>query len=144
MIHLIENLKDRFSIRDLCKLFEVARSTIYDRRERSNKTDYKDHKFSETIIETCLDEKAYGYRRITEMVKTKGFEVDKKKVYAIMKKLGLLRKNRKKWIQTTDSNHSNQYSQILHTSCKLAIQTSYGLEILLLYRSASESLSMLR
>ena len=36
-----------------------------------------------------------------------GFKVGKKKVYNIMKKLGLLCKKKKKWLSTTDSNHAN-------------------------------------
>jgi transposase InsO family protein len=48
----------------------------------------------------------YGYRRMTAQLKREGFPVNHKRVLRIMREAGLLVKTRKRYVPTTDSQHS--------------------------------------
>lgn len=47
----------------------------------------------------------YGYRRVTEELHQRGFWVNKKRVQRLMKKHHLQRKQRRRFVRTTNSNH---------------------------------------
>jgi putative transposase len=47
----------------------------------------------------------YGYRRVTRQLRREGTRINHKVVIKLMRENGLLCKRRRKWVQTTDSNH---------------------------------------
>ncbi len=57
----------------------------------------------EEIIETFP---GYGYRRVTRQLQREGVRINHKKVFRIMRTRGLTRKPKRRWVKTTDSNHS--------------------------------------
>jgi len=60
-------------------------------------------------IETIIEElSGYGYRRVTQELHRRGKSVNHKKVHRIMKERGLLKKPKRHWIRTTDSNHGHR------------------------------------
>jgi len=83
----------------------LPRSTYYHRSKNHSGDD------SELIaqIEAIIEEfPGYGYRRVTYELHRRGIPVNHKKVLRIMRQRGLLRKIKRRWIKTTDSNHSQR------------------------------------
>jgi putative transposase len=60
-------------------------------------------------IDSIIEEfPGYGYRRVTKELHRQGKPVNHKKAYRIMKERGLLKKPKRRWIRTTDSNHGHR------------------------------------
>ena len=76
-------------MRELLKLAEIPRSTFYYHLKQSKKIDkYKEIK--EEIFSIFHENKGrYGYRRITLELRNRGFIINHKTVYSLMKILGL-------------------------------------------------------
>ncbi|HPM11714.1 IS3 family transposase [Mesotoga prima] len=88
-----------------CQLMSLPRSTYYHLSKNHSGDD------SELItqIEAIIEEfPGYGYRRVTCELHRRGIPVNHKKVLRIMRQRGLLRKTKRRWIKTTDSNHSQR------------------------------------
>ena len=57
-------------------------------------------------IEAIIEEfPGYGYRRVTRELHRQGIPVNHKRVLRIMRQRGLLRKPKRRWVRTTNSNH---------------------------------------
>ncbi len=67
-------------------------------------------------IEAIIEEfPGYGYRRVTKELHRQGISANYKKVLRIMRQRGLIRKPRRRWIRTTNSNHRYRiYPNLLH------------------------------
>jgi putative transposase len=62
-----------------------------------------------TSIEAIIEEfSGYGYRRVTRELHRWGNPVNHKKVHRIMRERGLLKKPKRRWVHTTDSNHGHR------------------------------------
>jgi putative transposase len=83
----------------------LPRSTYYHQSKNSSGDDLKLIAQLESIIE---DFPGYGYRRVTYELHRRNIPVNHKKVLLIMRQQGLLRKTKRCWIRTTDSNHSQR------------------------------------
>jgi transposase InsO family protein len=60
-------------------------------------------------IESIIEEfPGYGYRRVTRELHRQDMPVNHKKILRIMRQRGLLRKTKRRWIKTTDSNHGHR------------------------------------
>lgn len=59
----------------------------------------------EAIIEAFP---GYGYRRVTRELHRQGKPDNHKKVHRIMRERGLLKKPKRRWVRTTDSNHNHR------------------------------------
>jgi len=60
-------------------------------------------------IEAIIEEfSGYGYRRVTRELHRRGNPVNHKKVHRIMRERGLLKKPKRRWTRTTDSNHGHR------------------------------------
>lgn len=58
-------------------------------------------------IEEIIEEfPGYGYRRVTRQLQREGLRINHKRVLRIMRTRGLTRKPKRRWVKTTDSNHS--------------------------------------
>jgi transposase InsO family protein len=53
----------------------------------------------------CLEFPRYGYRRVTAQLKREHFPVNHKRVLRLMRESDLLCRVKRRWINTTDSNH---------------------------------------
>jgi putative transposase len=83
----------------------LPRSTYYHQSKNNSGDD------SELIarIEAIIEEfPGYGYRRVTYELHRRGIPLNHKKVLRIMRQRGLLRKTKRRWIKTMDSNHSQR------------------------------------
>ena len=60
-------------------------------------------------IEAIIEEfSGYGYRRVTQELHRREKPVNHKRVYRIMKERGLLKRPKRRWVRTTDSNHGHR------------------------------------
>ncbi len=80
-------------------------STYYHKLKNGSEDDREIIAHIEAIIEEFP---GYGYRRVTRELHRRGIPVNHKKVLRIMRQRGLLRKTKRRWIKTTDSNHSQR------------------------------------
>jgi putative transposase len=92
---VVDELRHRHSVKDLCKFLGVSRSGYYRYLARKNKLG-KDKEFEEKILYIYrLRNKTYGYRRIqAELMRLYGLRVNHKKVLRIMQKLGIASEKR--------------------------------------------------
>jgi putative transposase len=82
----------------------MSRSTYYHKPKAE--TDDQD---LITCIEAIIEEfSGYGYRRVTQELHRRGNPVNHKKVHRIMRERGLLKKPKRRWVRTTDSNHGHR------------------------------------
>ena len=93
------------SIERGCELMKLPRSTYYYKSK--NKPDEEQALIDR--IEAIIEEfPGYGYRRVTRELHRRGFRDNHKKVLRIMKQQGLTRKPKRRWVRTTNSNHSHR------------------------------------
>ncbi len=60
-------------------------------------------------IEAVIEEfPGYGYRRVTKELHRRGFRDNHKKVLRVMRERGLLRKPKRRWVRTTNSEHAHR------------------------------------
>ena len=83
----------------------LPRSTYYHKQKNTTGDNEALIAQIEAIIEAFP---GYGYRRVTRELHRRGKPVNHKKVLRMMGEQGLLRKNKRRWIRTTDSDHSHR------------------------------------
>ena len=54
----------------------------------------------------CAEFTSYGYRMVTAELRRRGYAVNHKRVYKLMRTNGLTKKRRRRFVKTTDSDHS--------------------------------------
>lgn len=88
-----------------CDLLALCRAGCYyqpaDQTEAERETDL----LLERVEAIVLSFPGYGYRRVTAQLHRDGVNVNHKRVLSLMRKESLLCRNRKRWVQTTDSEH---------------------------------------
>jgi putative transposase len=93
------------SIQRLCELAGVSRASFYRHWERAEPT-VAEMELRNTIQRLALAHRFYGYRRITELLRREGFMVGAKKVRRLMREDNLLAVRQRKFVVTTDSDHT--------------------------------------
>lgn len=91
---MIDELRQRYSLEDLLELTGIARSTHYYYRNQEDTDKYQEIKSKISEI-FSKNKSRYGYRRITQALKEKGYTINHKTVLKLMKSLGLKGKQRK-------------------------------------------------
>jgi len=110
---VIDELRSKHKVHDLCKQLRVSRSGYYRYLQRTNRL-HRDNELREIIRNIYRDRKGvYGYRRIqAEIERRYGRTVNHKRVLRIMQEIGLKAIiRRKRWI-------NNQY--VSPTGCRVA------------------------
>ena len=106
-IHAV--LSDGFalSISQSCQALEVSRSGYYKWRIQPEiaPADSEDLDLKNRIREIAMEFAGYGYRRMTEELQNRGFEVNRKRVLRLMRQDNLLCKKKRFKPVTTDSSH---------------------------------------
>jgi transposase InsO family protein len=93
-------LADDYSVSLLCNLLGCSRSSYYYQPK------LQDEKEVKSAIEDVVAEwPTYGYRRVTKQLHRQGWDVNKKRVHRLMRKMGLLVKTKRKTRKTTNSEH---------------------------------------
>jgi len=102
----------------LCRLAQVSRAGYYRWLEARPAVDH-DLDLRDEIQRIALEFPSYGRPRITEELKRRGWEVGPKRVRRIMREDNLLCLRRRKFVVTTDSNHSRPIFPNLAREMKL-------------------------
>jgi transposase InsO family protein len=92
----------------MCDVLEVSRSGYYSWANQGfpSARSLENKKLSQEIRLIFLEHKGrYGSRRIRRVLINKGFPISRKRVCKLMKSQGLHCKTKRKFRQTTDSNH---------------------------------------
>jgi len=85
----------------VCRVLNVARSSLYHRPSLvRNKT------LETAVQEICAEFPCYGYRRVTEELRRRGWRVNRKRTARMMKSMGLQAKKVVRKRKTTNSEHS--------------------------------------
>jgi putative transposase len=92
-------------IERLCRLTHVSRAGYYRWQCAPPAVD-PDLDLRDEIQRIALEFPSYGWPRITAELKRRGWEANHKRVYRIMREDNLLCLRRRKFVVTTDSNHS--------------------------------------
>jgi transposase InsO family protein len=92
-------------VRQLCWLAQVSRAGYYRWCSAPPAVD-RDLDLRDEIQHIALEFSSYGWPRITAELKRRGWEANHKRVYRLMREDNLLCLRRRKFMVTTDSNHS--------------------------------------
>jgi len=93
------------TVQRMCKLGQVSRAGLY-RFEPKDKRPDQDLDLRDEIQRIALEFPCYGRPRITAELKRRGWAVNHKRVGRIMREDNLLCLRKRKFVVTTDSNHS--------------------------------------
>ena len=100
------SLQGNLSIERMCELARVSRASFY-RSLREQRPAEEEMEVRSTIQKIAIEHRRrYGYRRITEELRRRGMEVNHKRVLRIMRKDSLLAVGRRRFLVTTNANHS--------------------------------------
>lgn len=86
-------------------MLNMARSSYYYKKPLDLQKEKEDADLRDKIESIVVEYERYGYRRVTAQLKRDGSEVNHKRVQRIMQQEGLVCKLKKRWVNTTDSNH---------------------------------------
>lgn len=87
-------------------MMELPRSTFYYRIRNQDEKHKQDADLRDRIEALVLDFPGYGYRRVTHALNRQGIRVNHKRVLMVMRQEGLLCSKKRRFLTTTDSNHS--------------------------------------
>ncbi|MBK8261976.1 MAG: IS3 family transposase [Nannocystis sp.] len=98
-----------FPVKMMCELLEVARSGYYAWKGRDPSERAKENEALTKEIEVIHGEsrKTYGSPRIREELRARGRKVSRKRVARIMRQKGIYGRQKRKFRNTTDSNHKH-------------------------------------
>lgn len=105
----MEAEKANFSIRFMCRMLEVSPAGYYASLKRPQSTRaLEDRRLSALVVEAHQAGRgSYGTPRIQKQLRRYGVCVGKQRVRRLRKELGLSVVRKRKFVKTTDSNHSN-------------------------------------
>jgi putative transposase len=104
-----------FKIRRMCHVFSVSSSGYYDWCRRGKSQHQLEDERLESDIKSFFEEgrKTYGTRRIKDDFAAQGEQISRPRIARLMKKQGLVVKTKKKFKNTTDSNHERPVAENL-------------------------------
>ena len=92
-------------MRRMCELGQVSRSGFYRWRQRKPASDGQ-CELRDALQRIALEFPSYGWPRMTPELRRRGWAVNHKRVYRMMREDNLLCLRRRKFVRTTDSVHS--------------------------------------
>ena len=112
---VIERFKDKYSVSEMCKLFEVPRSSYYAWRKKQQSED-RDQDIADKIRKIWNDSKqTYGCYRIWKYFREKlNIQVNIKKIRRIMHKYGISSVIRRRKAYTYHKNTAYKYQNLLN------------------------------
>ena len=106
MMHpLIDRASEQLPVQQLCDLSAVPRSSYYRAREPRRERSGGNETVLQEIFTICEEMPSYGSPRVTAELHRRGFRVNHKRVSRLMGQANLHCRRKKRFIQTTDSNH---------------------------------------
>lgn len=91
----------------MCELAGISRASFYRNWEEREPTG-AEMELRDTIQRLAVRHRHYGYRRMTVLLQREGFAVGAKKVRRVMRQDNLLAIRQRKFVVTTDSDHTFQ------------------------------------
>src|SRR5579864_6695593 len=98
----------RLTIERMVELGQVSRSGFYRFEAKPAKGSDKDMELRDAIQRIALEWPSYGRPRITEELRRRGWTVNPKRVYRLLREDNLLCVRKRKFVVTTDSNHGRK------------------------------------
>lgn len=89
----------------LCRATGVSRSGYYRWQSKATPPPLEAMQLQHAIQEIALERPAYGYRRVTEELRHRGWEANHKRVLRLLRQDNLLCVRKQGWVRTTDSHH---------------------------------------
>jgi transposase InsO family protein len=96
------------TIQRMVKLARVSRASFYRFGENAESGTDSDMDLRDAIQRIALEWPSYGRRRITQELRRRGWTVNWKRVYRLMREDNLLFVRKRKFVVTTDSNHGRK------------------------------------
>ena len=100
----------RLTVERMVKLGRVSRSGFYRFDDAQPEPD-PDMDLRDAIQKIALEWPCYGRPRITKELRERGWKVNPKRVYRLMREDNLLCVRKRRFVVTTDSNHGSAQSQ---------------------------------
>ena len=94
------------TIRRMIELTELSRSSFYRQQQEIPPQPDPDMDLRDAIQRIALEMPSYGRPRITAELRRRGWRVNAKRVYRLMREDNLLCVRRRKFVVTTDSEHA--------------------------------------
>ena len=95
-----------YSIQATCHAFGLPRASYYRlRQERLQEPKAKTDPLRLQVQQVALDWSCYGYRRVTHELHRQGITVNHKRVLRLMREENLVRRSKKRFVATTNSDH---------------------------------------
>ena len=85
---------------------EIPKSTYYYKPKGSLEKKKHDADIADAIEKIAYDFPSYGYRRVTAALRRQKMVANHKKVAKIMKNIGIQCRKKRRFVSTTNSNHS--------------------------------------
>ena len=96
------------TVERMTELARISRASFYRFEENAGSGGDADMDLRDAIQRIALEWPSYGRRRITQELRRRGWEVNWKRVYRLMREDNLLCVRKRKFILTTDSNHGRR------------------------------------
>ena len=95
-----------YNVRACCQAFGLPRASYYRlRQEVLQEPRAKPDPLRLQVQQVALDWSCYGYRRVTHALKRQGLRVNHKRVLRLMHEENLVRRPKKRFVATTNSDH---------------------------------------
>ena len=98
------NLERGLTVQRMVELAGVSRASYY-RFDESRASGDADMELRDAIQRIALEWPSYGRRRVTHELRRRGWTVNTKRVYRLMREDNLLCVRKRKFVLTTDSGH---------------------------------------
>jgi len=106
---VISQFREHMPVTRLCDLVGASKSWYYDSRRKTGSVVCSEVVLlRDAVEEIALEFPGYGYRRVTKALARDGMVVNHKRVLRIMREESLLCHLRRRWIVTTDSQHTKR------------------------------------
>ena len=96
------------TVERMAELAQVSRASFYRCDENAGSGSNADMDLRDTIQRIALEWPSYGRRRVTQELRRRGWAVNAKRVYRLMREDNLLCVRKRKFVVTTDSNHARR------------------------------------
>lgn len=94
------------TIERMCTLAAVSRASYYRHGVPKPDADEEESRLRDAIQRAALENRQYGYRRVTHALRAQGWEVNHKRVARLLRQDNLLAIRKRRFVpQTTDSKH---------------------------------------
>jgi putative transposase len=102
----VDGQQGELTIERMCTLAAVSRAGYYRFCGPGADTDEEESRLRDAIQRAAIENRQYGYRRVTHALRAQGWEVNHKRVARLMREDGLLAIRQRRFVpQTTDSKH---------------------------------------